>query len=103
VSGNSRFQGVLHDAGLARARSHFKENFPLKTEADISKSLKVIVCGLVKTGRGLSKGRSLRFGSDSNKEVISGIEIDASLNNVAGSLHTTNTVVATEFEAPPQL
>ena len=34
---------IIHDTGLARARSHFKENFPFKTEAHISRSLKVIV------------------------------------------------------------
>jgi hypothetical protein len=94
---------AIFDAGVARARDHFKEYLPFQSEDDISKSLKVIVGALVKAGRDHGKKRRLRYSSEPNKALISGItggnfKIDASLINAKKSLHTTNTIVAMEFK-----
>jgi hypothetical protein len=96
---------AISAAGVARARDHFKENFPFHMEAEISSSLQEIVGALVKAREDLGERRNLQYSSSPNQTVISCIiggnfKIDASLNNANGSeaLHTTNIVVAMEFK-----
>jgi hypothetical protein len=94
---------ILYNAGLAGARSRFKENLPFNTEADISRSLKETVGTLLKARRGVGRWRNLWFSADPNEALVSAIvggnfKIDSSLSNVAGSPHTTDTIVAMKLK-----
>jgi hypothetical protein len=98
---------IVYDAGLASVKSGFSlkknQSMTYHSEAELSRLLQEVVEALLEALTDGDGRRTLCFNSEPNKAVISGIvggnfKMDASLNNAAGSLHTTNIVVAMEFK-----